>query len=778
MNASFRVRSRDSRVYELRNGDKYDDSTGHEGPYQKRLFSLDIPDSMEHDVEELESAELESLPAADEPLVHERYSRTPQLGAPARKSDLSPKPEDSKPERFAKGSDDDERKKASLWALSGLRSLDIELTDTGNAIEFYNLGEQPTLTATVVHQSRLNWVAIAFAFLIAALGVLLTNRKLKSKVLFVMIILLVACLVPLVGVSFDAFRTIIDLAILAAVFVAIYFVAASMAKLIGRTITRVARQIPLYLLLIACSIGFASQAEAQKVVNDTAELKRLIAELQSEPNVKLPNDAIVIPFDAKDPKGREKADRLLLPYEHYLNLINKAEQGSKLKPIDSPVDFVISSAQYDVQLTLQDDVSIQGKLVIELLTDDPVSIALPLMGGALANATVDGKPAKLQFQQLGNARQGNKNRSRKTSPTSSIVQLHLEGRGSKTLEFTVQIKPIRQGGWRMLNARLPVGMTRGLNINSLEELTEVRLNSDSDRRSIEATANQKIATVLSADGSLRLQWKPSTATQAVDQSLTAKSEAIFDVREDGLRLTWRVDLDFRGGERDVFTLNLPDGFLVEQVSGENIRAWDVKDDGGSSRLNINTLSAAKDSETFTIDLSRRDFAVGQTAVQFDAPYLTVEGAALHKGVYKVRRSPIIELKTTKQQAVSRIDQSQTRGLLDVAAIDSKSSPLGIESFQVLQFFTTPFQIGLQANLVPRTIKAETQSILRIGQSEADLEMKINVSVGKRPIYKLSFDLPKEVEIETLAAGLNETWTSETVDDVQRIQFFFPSGVAE
>ena len=194
-------------------------------------------------------------------------------------------------------------------------------------------------------------------------------------------------------------------------------------------------------------------------------------------------------------------------------------------------------------------------------------------------------------------------------------------------------------------------------------------------------------------------------------------------------------------------------------------------------MNVSTLSAAKDKETFTIELSQRDFAVGPTASQFDAPYLTVEGAALHKGVYTIRRSPIIELKTTQQRAANRIDE-HGKCKIDVSAIDSKSSPLGIEPFQCLQFVTTPFQIGLQAKLVPRTIKADTQAILRIGQSEADLETRINIAVGARPIYKLSFDLPKAAEIRSLTAGLNETWTSETVDDVQRIQFFFPSGVAD
>ncbi|MDB2526592.1 hypothetical protein N9X53_07890, partial [Mariniblastus sp.] len=120
----------------------------------------------------------------------------------------------------AGGREANDGKKVRTWALSGLGSLNIELTETGNSIEFYNLGDQPTLTATVINQSRLNWLAIALALLIAALGVLLTNRQFKSKVLFVTLVLLVACLVPLSGVSLDAFRTIIDLAILSGTFVA------------------------------------------------------------------------------------------------------------------------------------------------------------------------------------------------------------------------------------------------------------------------------------------------------------------------------------------------------------------------------------------------------------------------------------------------------------------------------------------------------------------------------------------------------------------------------
>ncbi|MFT5302809.1 MAG: NADH:ubiquinone oxidoreductase subunit 6 (subunit J), partial [Mariniblastus sp.] len=674
-------------------------------------FNQDMEeDSKKHNFDKEEAKK----PAEDAPLSPAKIS--PPLGGQSRTVETRSAGQGL----FGNSQTRDENKPASNWALSGLRSLNIELTETGNSIEFYNLGEQPSLNVTVINQSRLNWLAIALATLIAAIGVLLTNRRLKAKMFFIFTILVMACLVPLAGTSLDAFRTVIDLATLAAVGVAIYFVIAALIIRIGRSFSTVLAKIPLSLLVAAIAMGYGNESMAKQnpldpfsgSQSDTTQLKQLITELQSPVKVELPKDAIIIPFDADDPQGREKADRLLLPYEHYLKLINKAELGAEPSKIVSPVDYILSSAKYDIQLTLDEDITIHGKLVIELMTDEPVAVALPLLGGALADANVDGKPAKLQFDGGSNL-----NRSTKMKASASVVQLHLNGRGQKTLEFTVRIKPSRQGGWRLLDARLPVGLTRELNLTSLAEATEIRLNSDSDQRSIEAKPKQQIETVLSANGTLRLQWKPSTATQIVDQSLTARSEAVFDVREDGLRLNWRVDLDFRGSERDLFTLNLPEEFLVEQVSGENIRAWSVQQEGNFSRLQLVTLSPAKDKESFTIELSRRDFTVDNTTTQFDAPYLTVEGAALHKGLYTVRRSPIIELKTTKQKSASRIDQNPSDSRIDMGVIDSKSSPLGIEAFQVLQFVTTPFQIGLQAQLVPRTIKAETQSVLRIGQTE-------------------------------------------------------------
>ncbi len=660
------------------------------------------------------------------------------------------------------------------WALSGLRSLNIELTTNGNSIEFYSLGEQTTLNATIVNQSRLNWVAITVALLIASLGVLITNGQLNRKLFFLIVIFIIVCAIPLLGSAFDALGALINLTIMTLVFVAIYYLIVAIIKLVFRYWRTPAWQIPLMILSVALTLGTTDPANAQQVIDDVNQLRQLNSEFQTPLKIDLPDDAIIIPFDSTDANGPEQSEKRLLPYQYYLNLQQAGESNEQQSQLEQspqlPVDFIFSAAEYELQLNSDENVTIAGQLTIELFDHDPVSVELPFRGGAMMDATVDGQPARLHFQS-----------STAESPTDSghpRVQLLLSGKGTRVVKFAFQIKPTRVGGWRILDGQLPVGLSRKLNVKSLSEPTDIRINTDVDQRSIEAEPDQQIQTVLSADGSFQLQWKPSSTAQAIDQSLTATSEALFDVREDGLRLSWHVELDFRGSERDRFTLKLPTAFLVERIHGDNIRAWKVTENQAENLLSVTLLDAAKDREAFTIELSHRDFVATANPVSISVPYLTVDGAALHQGVYTIRRSPIIALKTLALQAANRIEANLAECRLDLTSIDAQASPLGIESYQIFQFVTAPFQIGLQVNLVPPSLSATTQTILRIGRNEAEMEAQINVAIGARRIYGLSLILPRAAEIRKISAGLNETWTAEQTDAGQQIQLTFPSGVDE
>ena len=87
---------------------------------------------------------------------------------------------------------------------------------------------------------------------------------------------------------------------------------------------------------------------------------------------------------------------------------------------------------------------------------------------------------------------------------------------------------------------------------------------------------QRIDTSLLPSGRIHLQWRPTVSEGEVDRSLTARSSAVLDVQEDGLRAAWQTTLQFRRGQRDSFTFYVPADYLVEKVEGGNVRGWEVR----------------------------------------------------------------------------------------------------------------------------------------------------------------------------------------------------------
>lgn len=669
------------------------------------------------------------------------------------------------------------------WVARGLRSLNIQLNDREYASEIYQL-DGSKIEAQLVYTSRVTWLSAGLCILLLGLTVAMTRWATKAKMAWLIGLLLLAQGLSTMTQSLPIVDVAIDLIVLAVVLSATYFVLTGtffrMTDRLWNWIRK--RWLPasvtsaaLVLLCLIPGVASAQQdpfgATDRPPVLSPDEIRGLLGSLgRPKKLATVPDDVLIVPFDANDPQGQKNADRVLISYDEYQRL--KSETGKKPEPAPTVVPYVLASTSYQCRLDAENDNLIEGVILVDVMQDAPVTVPLFLSGGAFASATVDGEPARLQFLQApANPKRG------KGAGVRAAAILHLEGRGRKEFKFSFRIKPVQQGGWRGLRCQLPVGVSRGVQLKTNDEPIEVRVESDSDRRTIQSATAQDINTVLSKSGQLNVQWKPKFDGQSIDQALTVNSDAVFDIREDGLRLNWHLAFSFRGEERNVFTIDVPQEYLVERVIGDNIRAWKTDNDKELPQLEVTLLASVKQNAAFTVELSKRDYAISTDTQQLLVPQLVVPSAALHKGNVTVRKSSVIDLKSGNMQSAGRVDQTSFKRSVDIQRIDRSQSPLGITEFQHYQFRATPFQIALEANVAKAKTSSDIKTMLRIGQSQFDVESLLNLNVSNRILYQLQIQLPTDFEVSKLIAKQNETWTEQIKDNVKQLTIQFPNGIS-
>ena len=91
----------------------------------------------------------------------------------------------------------------------------------------------------------------------------------------------------------------------------------------------------------------------------------------------MPDDAIIVPYDpaiapALSPEEREaakKTDKLLLPYEKYVELWNRAYPDKKIETKKPPADYALSGASYKTTLEGEEFLLVAGELEIDVYTE-------------------------------------------------------------------------------------------------------------------------------------------------------------------------------------------------------------------------------------------------------------------------------------------------------------------------------------------------------------------------------------------------------------------------
>ncbi|QDV55908.1 hypothetical protein [Rosistilla oblonga] len=730
--------------------------------------------------EEEPSVEMKAAMEIDSDAAADLFDNAPAAaGAPMQQAMKTPAAEAAKRQQIA-------------WALEGVGSLEIEVDrpTTGQRVTLTSLGAAPQVDATIVDSHRFYLLGLATMILVALVGLLLTGRSWFVHFCYVLGVLFFANLIPVAtGLERELSRPA-TMACQTAFLLGIFYLGVACFRW-GRCVVKgpvVATCLLAIGLLLSTSSTASAQADPKLELPNAIDLEKLASMLADERPITLPEGAVIVPYQADaGADGFRQAEKVLVPYKTYVQLWNQAFPD---KAIDKPqvaVEYALAGAKYQTRLDGDGFLMLRGELLIDLFSDQSVTVPLPIEGVVFEQAQLDGKPARMRLVAAKPmAEAGDKQvpqqavpAAGRTAPDRSLMTLEIEGKGRHTFKFAVRLNLQRTGGWRVAAGRIPVAAAAQMEVVVPAAGTEVRLTGVNDREQYETkAADESIVAALKSDGRIAIQWRPQVALGEVDESLTARSAAVMDVQEDGLRVVWQLELSFPRSRRSELSLDVPNGFQIQGVHGANVRDWSVAQQEDRQRVDVTLLKEAVGEEAVAIVLAQPT-ATGDQARTLQTPAVGVVGAMLHTGIVQIRRSPLLDVVAEETVGLARtdIDAKQIAALLKVAHYDE--SPLGIRPFQAYRFNATPFTLSLTAAPIETRGAATLQTILRITERKADVECRIAMQVHDRPTHQLRLRLPADFVIDDVSAPCDYQWSTTAIDgDPQhrRMSIFLAEGL--
>ena len=658
-----------------------------------------------------------------------------------------------------------------VWALEGLSSLTIDLHRTGPAVAFQSLGADPALAVTCVDESRLGALAWGLALVVFVIGLALTTRPLRQKLAYVVGVGVLATLVPVVTGRIEL-ALAVNGAFYAACLLVPYYLVAGAVRWVWGKVAAVVRPhtstAPAALVLAAVLLGLGAVATAAPVEKDAPYVVQIVPPTGP---VDVPADALILPYDPESKEGVKGADRLLVPYARYVELWNRAYPEKPIGETPPPAPYALAGASLTATVEGDEFLRVDGHIDIDVFTAEYVTVPLPLSGGVLSRADLDGAAARVSVVEPKPTKKG-----KAATPAPSFIALYVSGKGRHRLEVSVRLHLERRGGWRVAEGRLPAAPATSLALTVPKAGTELRLGHVLDRSVYEtAKAGEVVRTALGAGGALRLQWRPKVGEGQIEKTLTAVSRGVLDIQEDRLHLLWDVRCAFRHGEREVFTLHVPAGYTVEKVEGTNVRGWQRDEVQGRGRLTVSLLKPAKGQEQFAVTLWRQtdEGAAARGRETLEVPLVEVAGALRHTGLLILRRSPLIDLRTVATEGVRRADLPPAKEMPPPEAL---ASPLGIRPYQAYEFVATPFTVRLAAEPVAARTSAEVQMILRLAERERRMEARAVLTVEDRPLYRARLAIPEGLDLERVQAPGTFEWAVTQEDGRRVLTVYLAAGV--
>lgn len=666
--------------------------------------------------------------------------------------------------------------------MLGVGSLQIPLENNGEIVEFFALGEAPRLSLSLYTISQVDIAGVFVGAAAFLFGLFFRRTSRGTRAVLILALLAFGGVPGAISSAFDPWMPIFNGLFFAGVLLVVVEACWSwllepivrafrrccgaccrwMSGCCGASTTTASILVSM-VLVGTMFIGTSSLSVAQEPAPSSVDVDAVLDWLQHlEGPVQVPGDAIVIPFDPDRPESMEAPTRMLVPYAKYVELWNRAYPDRPLEPQANVYRAAIAAAEYTATLDDSRELVVRGTLTIDLFDDSEAVLPLPLAGATLTSARLDDRAARLQVVTPDQVRLEGLPPLHHAFPPATLL-VSVDGKGRHELVFEARLEVTKQGGWSTTSAYLPTAIASSITLTVPAAGTEIKQLAWLDRSSFETTApGEKIETSLAESGQWELRWRTGQQSVEVDRALTASSEALFDVRDDGSRMTWRMHLSFPGSQRDSLAFLIPENWSVDQIESEQLSGFAVRTDGDRQLVDVTLLQAIRDGVSLVVYLSRRESLIDRVS-EIEVPYLSVQDAALESGVIGVRRSPRLELKTQLDDGLTRADYAGVFDELGQLAERLDPTVLSATAYQAFRFVKPPFALRLQSSPATLASTGHWRAALRVDRREVAIDASLRVVPQGQPIYRVSLAWPKGYQLTRIAPESLEWSITEEED---------------
>ncbi len=599
---------------------------------------------------------------------------------------------------------------------TGRYTLPISLNEAGHgpAVLFTTLG-QPALTVTLSPQRDLTrWELVGLA-LMGVLGIIALRWTGRSQWMLAMATLAVATLAALWIPSVTSFANGAFFAMLA--LLPVYIVVQIARALRRRRVMRAAKAITV-VLLAALLLAPASALAGGGPVASPAPAPVVPAAVAEA--FELP---IIIPYDPN--AGPDQSDKVLLSHAQYQRLWQQANPQAARE--NEPASASLANVRYAAAMD-NETMTIVLTADLKTLGKGTAVVPMPFAGLAVIEATLDGKPARLQSGPGG-------------------MMLAVETPAAGVLKITTAANPTLQGRKGGLVFTLPMLPAPVMTVKLPQD--DLALEAPGIEGALESNtaAGGRIWTLpLGRARQIALRWMPKAGSGLTDRTLSAAAAHDVQVFHWAMIGVSKFAYTFSAADYDRFTLLLPEGLTLTDLTGANLRDYRVVDDrvveGRKMRLiEARLYRAVGAGEEIKGDrryeLTARWLCplptLGQTV---SLPLPRTEGVG--------RESGTVDLRAAGGMNVKIVDVTGGRRS-SVAA--SAAANAGATSL-VAQYYWPyrPFDMTVQLTRERVQVKAQLDQLLRLTPDSAQLLVQANLTATHGLAFDASFDLPAGYEL--------------------------------